>query len=123
MPVPGSYHVIEADLCVDKYASGYRLRSVFGCYNQASTLSYRASKNELDAQHLRAPPHDFAHSILTSLEKSQLKAGRDCGRYLDEDLCTVARDVQYFAFAKRAALHFDPRRNATGSSDLPLKMF
>jgi hypothetical protein len=81
-----------------------------------------ASKNELDAHHSGPPPNNFTNAVLTTLKKSQFKMIGDRPGYLNEDLCTVLCDIQNLAFANRATLHPDPRRNTTGSSNFSLEM-
>jgi hypothetical protein len=81
-----------------------------------------ASKNELDAHHSGPPPNNFTNPILTALKEGQFKMIRDRRGFLDEDLCTVLCDIQNLAFANRATLHPDPRRNTTGSSNFSFEM-
>jgi hypothetical protein len=81
-----------------------------------------ASKNELDAHHSGPPPNNFTNPILTTLKEGQLKMIRHRRGCLNEDLCTVLCDIQNLAFANRATLNFDPRRNTTGSSNFSFEM-
>jgi hypothetical protein len=81
-----------------------------------------ASKNELDAHHSGPSPDNFTNPILTTLKKGQFKMIGDCQGCLNKDLCTVLCDIQNLAFANRATLHPDPRRNTTGSSNFSFEM-
>src|SRR5712664_1064411 len=61
-------------------------------------------RRELDAQHLAAPPNDFAHlSFVDALEKSEFEAIRNCRACLNDNLRAFWRNIQNLTFLVSAA--------------------